>query len=124
MRYEIPVTLIVKKGSTSSKVFRKMKYFMDEYFMEPDLIKKSEVEEDHELSDDKISDQFVPVEDGEETNTVEVSIPNDDNETNTAVEANEQINDDRMNATVVDERNKGNEKEREQSDNSVIIIGD
>ena len=124
MRYEIPVTLIVKKGSTNSKVFRKMKHFMDEYFMEPDLIKKSEVEEDHELSDDKISDQFVPVEDGEEANTVEVSIPNDDNETNTAVEANERIDDDRMNSTVVDERNKGNEKEREQSDNSVIIIDD
>ena len=97
---------------------------MDEYFMEPDLTKKSEVEEDHELSDDKISDQFVPVEDGEEANTVEVSIPNDDNETNTAVEANERIDDDRMNSTVVDERNKGNEKEREQSDNSVIIIDD
>ena len=38
---------------------------MDEYFMEPDLIEKSEEEEDHELSDDKISDQFVPIEDGE-----------------------------------------------------------
>ena len=97
---------------------------MDEYFMEPDLIKKSEVAEDRELSDDQISDQFVPVEDGEEANTVEVSIPNDDNETNTAVEANERIDGDRMNSTVVDERNKGNEKEREQSDNSVIIIDD
>ena len=64
-QYEIPVTLIVKKGSTNSKVFRKMKHFMDQYFMEPDLIEKSEEEEDHELSDDKISDQFVPVEDGE-----------------------------------------------------------
>ena len=29
-----------------------------------------------------------------------------------------------MNATVVDERNNGNEKEREQSDNRVIIIDD
>ena len=69
------------------------------------------------ISDDEISDEFVPVEDGEETNTVEVSKPNDDKETNTVVEA-----DDRMNATVVDERNNGNEKKREQSDNSVIII--
>ena len=29
-----------------------------------------------------------------------------------------------MNATVVDERNNDNEKEREQSDNRVIIIDD
>ena len=29
-----------------------------------------------------------------------------------------------MNATVVDERNSDNEKEREQSDNRVIIIDD
>ena len=29
-----------------------------------------------------------------------------------------------MNATVVDERNDDNEKEREQSDNRVIIIDD
>ena len=29
-----------------------------------------------------------------------------------------------MNATVINERNNGNEKEREQSDNSVIVIDD
>ena len=120
---EIPVTLIVKKGSTNSEVFRKIKHFLEEYYIEPDLIKKPEVEEGDELSDDEISDEFVPVEDGEETNTVEVSEPNDDNQTNT-VEADERNDDDQMNATVVDERNNGNEKEREQSDNSVIIIDD
>ena len=76
------------------------------------------------ISDDEINDEFVPVEDGEEANTVEVSKPNDDNETNSVVEADEQNDDDQMNATVVDERNNGNEKEREQSGNSVIIIDD
>ena len=76
------------------------------------------------ISDDEISDEFVPVEDGEETNIVEVSEPMDDKETNTVAEADEQNDDDRMNATVVDERNNGNEKEREQSGNSVIIIDD
>ena len=109
---EIPVTLIVKKGSTNSEVFRKIKHFSEEYYIEPDLIKKPEVEEADELNDDEISDKFIPVEDGEETNTVEVSEPNDDNETNTVVEADERNDDDRMNATVVDERNNGNEKER------------
>ena len=48
-----------------------------------------------------ISDEFVPVEDGKETNTVEVREPNDDNETNTVVEADERNDDDRINATVV-----------------------
>ena len=46
--------------------------------IEPDLIKKPGVEEDAELSDDKISDEFVPVEDQQETSTVEVSEPNND----------------------------------------------
>ena len=46
--------------------------------IEPDLIKKPGVEEDTELSGDKISDEFVPVEDQQETNTVEVSEPNND----------------------------------------------
>ena len=41
--------------------------YLEEYYVEPDLIKKPEVEEYHELSDDKISDEFVPVEDGKET---------------------------------------------------------
>ena len=45
---EIPVTLIVKKGSTNSEVFRKIKHFLEEYYIEPDLIKKPEVEEDDE----------------------------------------------------------------------------
>ena len=49
--------------------------------IEPDFIKKPKVEEDDQLSDDEISDEFVPVEDGDETNTVEVSEPNNDNET-------------------------------------------
>ena len=43
----------------------------------------------------------------------------DDKETNTVAEADEQNDGDRMNATVVDERNNGNEKEQKQSDNSV-----
>ena len=42
---EIPVTLIMKKGSTNSEVFRKMKHFLDKY-IDSDLIKKPEVEED------------------------------------------------------------------------------
>ena len=99
---EIPVTLIMKKVSTNSEVFRKMKHFLDKYYIETELIKRPEVEEDDELSDDEISDEFVPVEDGEETNTVQVSEPNDDNETNTVVQADEQDDDNRINATVVD----------------------
>ena len=121
---EIPAKLIVKKVSTNSEVFQKMKHFLDEYNIEPYLIKKPEVEGDDELNDDEISDEFVPVEDGEETNTVEVSQPNDDNEANTVVEAHEGKDDHRMNATVVDERNNDNEKEREQPDNRIIITDD
>ena len=60
----------MKKGSTNSEVFRKMKHFLEEYYIEPDLIKKQDVEENVELGDGEISDEFVPVEDGEETNTV------------------------------------------------------
>ena len=101
-----------------------MKHFLEEYYIDSDLIKNPEVEEDEELRDHEISDEFVPVEDGEEKNTVEVSKPNDDNETNTVAETDEQNDDDPRNATVVDQRNNGNEKEREQSDNSVIIIDD
>ena len=70
-----------------------MEHVLEEYYIEPDLIKKPEVEKDDELSGDWISDEFVSVEDGEET-------------------------------TVVGERDNGNEKEREQSDNNVIIIAD
>ena len=99
---EIPVTLIMKKVSTNSEVFRKMKHFLGKYYIETELIKRSEVEENDELSDYVISDEFVPVEDGEETNTVQVSEPNDDNETNTVVQADEQDDDNRINATVVD----------------------
>ena len=40
------------------------------------------------------------------------------------VEADERNDGDRMNATAVEERNNGNEKEREQSDNRVIMIDD
>ena len=47
-----------------------MKHFLKEYYIEPDLIKKPDVEENVELGDGEISDEFVPVEDGEETNTV------------------------------------------------------
>ena len=54
-----------------------MKQNFDNYYIEPE----SEVEEDNELSDDEISDEFAPVEDGEETNIAKVSEPNDDNET-------------------------------------------
>ena len=121
---EIPVKLIVKKVSTNSEVFQKMKHFLDEYNIEPYLIKKPEVEGDDELNDDEISDEIVPVEDGEETNTVEVSEPNDDNEANTVLEAHEGNDDHRMNATVVEERNNDNEKEREQPDNRIIITDD
>ena len=121
---EIPVPLIVKKGSMNSEVFRKMKHFLEEYYIEPDLIKKPEVEEDDELSDDKISDEFIPVEDVEETNTGEVSEPNNDNETNTGIDADERNDEDRMNAIVVDEGNNSNEKERELSDDGIIIIDD
>ena len=60
----------MKKVSTNSEVFRKMKHFLEEYYIEPDLIKKPDVEENVELGDGEISDEFVPVEDGEETNTV------------------------------------------------------
>ena len=67
---EISIRLIVKEGSTNSEVFRKMKHFLEEYYIEPDLIKKPDVEENVELGDGEISDEFVPVEDGEETNTV------------------------------------------------------
>ena len=41
-----------------------------------------------------------------------------------AVEADELNDVDRVNTTVFDERNNSNEKEREQSYNSVIIIDD
>ena len=53
---EIPVKLIVKKVSTNSEVFQKMKHFLDEYNIEPYLIKKPEVEGDDESNDDEISD--------------------------------------------------------------------
>ena len=115
---EIPVKLIVKKGSRNSGVFRKMKHFLEEYYMKP------EIEEDYELSNDEISDEFVPVKDREETNTVEVSEPNPDNETNTVLEADEWNDDDEVKSTVADEWNNDNEKEQEQSGNSVIIIDD
>ena len=101
-----------------------MKHILEEYYIELDLIKRPEVEEDDESSVDEISDEFVPVEDGEEINTVKVSEPNDDNETNIAVEVDEPNDVDRVNTTVFDERNNSNEKEREQSYNSVIIIDD
>ena len=39
-----------------------MKHFLEEYYIEPDLLKKPMVEEDDELSDDEIFDEFVPVE--------------------------------------------------------------
>ena len=64
-----------------------MKHFLEEYYIELNLIKKPEVEEDDGLSDDEISDKFVSVEDREETNTVEFSEPNNGNETNTVFEA-------------------------------------
>ena len=99
-----------------------MKHFLEEYYIELNLIKKPEVVEDDELSNDEISDKFVPVEGGEVTKIVEVSKSNDDNKT-TVVEADE-WNDDWMNATVVDEWTNGNEKPWEQSGNSVIIIDD
>ena len=99
-----------------------MKHFLEEYYIELNLIKKPEVVEDDELSDDEISDKFVPVEGGEVTKIVEVSKSIDDNKT-TVVEADE-WNDDWMNATVVDEWTNGNEKQWEQSGNSVIIIDD
>ena len=99
-----------------------MKHFLEEYYIELNLIKKPEVVEDDELSNDEISDKFVPVEGGEVTKIVEVSKSNDDNKT-TVVEADE-WNDDWMNATVVDEWTNGNEKQWEQSGNSVIIIDD
>ena len=47
-----------------------MKHFLEEYYIELNLIKKPEVEEDDGLSGDEISDKFVSVEDREETNTV------------------------------------------------------
>ena len=111
---EISVTLIVKKGSTNNKVFRKLKHFMEEYYIEPDLTKKPEVEENDELSNEEISDEFVPVEEGEETNAVEVSVPNDDNGTNIVVKSDERNDDDRINATVTSgttatEKNKNNQ---------------
>ena len=37
---EIPVELIVKKGSTNIEVFRKMKNFVEGYYIEPDLVEK------------------------------------------------------------------------------------
>ena len=39
-----------------------MKHFLEEYYIEPDLLKKPMVEEDDESSDDEIFDKFVPVE--------------------------------------------------------------
>ena len=100
--FEIPITLIVKKGSTNREVFWKTKHFLEEYYTEPDLVKKPEVQEDDELSDGEISDEWVPVEDKEETNTVEFSERNDGNETSAVVEADERNDNDLMNATVVD----------------------
>ena len=46
--FEITVTLFVKKSSTNSEVFWKMKHFLEEYYIESDLIKKPEVVEDDE----------------------------------------------------------------------------
>ena len=43
-----------------------MKHILEEYYIELDLIKRPEVEEDDESSVDEISDEFVQVEDGEE----------------------------------------------------------
>ena len=87
---------------------------MEEYYIEPDLTKKPEVEENDELSNEEISDEFVPVEEGEETNAVKVSVPNDDNGTNIVVKSDERNDDDRINATVTSgttatEKNKNNQ---------------
>ena len=51
----------------NSKLFQKMKHLLEECYIEPGLIKKPEVEEDNELSNDEISDKFVPVEGREKT---------------------------------------------------------
>ena len=59
--------LIVKKVSVNSKLFQKIKHFLEECYIEPDLIKKPEAEEGDELSIDEISDTFVPVEGREKT---------------------------------------------------------
>ena len=95
---------------------------VEEYNIELNLIKKTEVEDD-ELSDDEISDKFVPDEGREETKIVEVSKSNDDKKT-TVVEADDWNDDDWIHATVVDEWTSGNEKQWEQSGNSVVIIDD
>ena len=58
----------------------------------------------------------------EKKHAVEVSQPYDDSETNTVVEADEWNDDVWMNA--VEEQNNSNEREQEQSDNSVLIIDD
>ena len=60
----------------------------------------------------------------EKKHTVEVSQPYDVNETNTVFEADEWNDDGWMNAAVVEEQNNSNEREQEQSDNSVITIDD
>ena len=53
----IPVTLVVKKGTSSGEVFSKMKDFLEEYYIEPELIVKKKD------SDSESSDEDIPAED-------------------------------------------------------------
>ena len=55
---EIPVTLVVKKGTPSGEVFSQMKDFLEEYYIEPELFVKKKAS-DSETGDN----EYIPVED-------------------------------------------------------------
>ena len=55
---EIPVTLVVKKGASSGEVFLKMKNYLEEHYIEPELIVKKKEDSDSETSDN----EYVPAE--------------------------------------------------------------
>ena len=56
---EIPILLVVRKGTSSSSVFRKMEHFIDEYYLEPDKIGVRTKQTENEEVDDDFEDEFV-----------------------------------------------------------------
>ena len=88
-----------------------MKHFLEQYYIEPDLIKKLEVEEDDELSDDEkvtILSQLKT-----EKKQIQLRLASQATtakQIHRVVKADERNDDDQMSATVVDEQNNVNQK--------------
>ena len=57
---EIPILLVVKKGTSSSPVFEKMENFIEEYYLEPDKICVKNEQAENDVVGDDFEDEFVP----------------------------------------------------------------